>query len=468
MSISERELLRLYGGAVTAGNATLFVGAGLSLDAGLPTWEALLADMRQRADIPPLLRDLPLVAQYIVQNVAGGREALESDILHKLSSAGPRESVGHGWLAELPVDEIWTTNYDNLMERALPSATVIASDDDLKERQRPSRRRILKMHGSLSLAQPPSWRQPPVITRRDYEEYEASHPRLWAALKAAYLTRSMLFLGFSFADPNIELLLRLSRLLNAGASEHFTVLRRPSEPEQERMHELQVKDLERSGVAVYEIADFAELEPFLRRLLRRTRSQTLFVGGSDRDGSDISSVTRSLGHQLSAVNLSLASLAGPSAMRLSYAFGRALLAEQRYRADRVNFYFRRSSKPPPALEERIGTAIYSALDQDALYTSVVSSCRAALFIGGGDRTEAEIATTRALGVPMVPLAMSGGAAQKAWSIMRLEDSGIAVEEHGSEHRDWELLANSDKDVAVSAALRLVQRAMFIESPAQPA
>jgi hypothetical protein len=116
VSISEHELLRKFGTAVETRNAALFVGAGLSREAGYPDWTALLEEPRKRLHLPASVTDLPLVAQYCAQ--AEGRESLNGHILTSLAAIDARPGVGHGHIAHLPVDEIWTTNYDRLIETA--------------------------------------------------------------------------------------------------------------------------------------------------------------------------------------------------------------------------------------------------------------------------------------------------------------------------------------------------------------
>jgi SIR2-like domain len=463
MPISERELLDQYGGAVTAGNAALFIGAGLSLSSGYPGWAELLDGPRSTANIPDDLKDLPLVAQYFVEATPGGRETLEAHILTMLGKVIPTVTPGYAELARLPVDDIWTTNYDCLVEKAIPGISVVASDADLKERRRLGRRRAMKMHGSLTMAQPLGWKAPPVITRRDYEEYEGKYPRLWAALRATYLTRSLLFLGFSFTDPNIDVLLRLSRtLLRVGAPEHFTVMRRPSEPDESRLYELQVADLEKSGVAVHQITEWKELDPLLGRLVRRTRPKLLFVSGSQTEDSDILECCRRLGNRLAEWNLMLTSLAGKAAMITSYAFGRTLLAEERYDPQRIRFYFRGKKEKPPPLEERIGTVTYTALQSEELRRSILSECRAAIILGGGSNTEHEVELARKFGVPVIPLARSGGAARRVWNAISHEQSGISLKDTDDERQNWALLNHEDVDIATSAAVRLVTQAMFLQ------
>ena len=47
---------------------------------------------------------------------------------------------------------------------------------------------------------------------------------MWTVLRASYFSRSMLFMGFSFTDPNVDILLRLARTLGtAGGDRHYAV-----------------------------------------------------------------------------------------------------------------------------------------------------------------------------------------------------------------------------------------------------
>ena len=243
MPLTQDELVRQFGPMVLAGTATLFVGAGLSQGAGYPGWGDLLDPIRSEASIPPSVDDLPLVAEYYIQQVPGGRDRLNADLLSRLGDVTPppTPTEGHKLLAKLNIAETWTTNYDCLIEEADPELKVIVTDSELADRACAGRM-LIKMHGSLGPGTT-GWRVQPVIARSDYESYERGHLRLWTALQAQYLRSTFLFLGFSFSDPNIEILLKLSRRLGVEAPRHYTVIRRPSDPTHLRLHKLQVADL---------------------------------------------------------------------------------------------------------------------------------------------------------------------------------------------------------------------------------
>jgi SIR2-like domain len=462
--MSERNLLDQYGAAVLAGNASLFVGAGMSLEAGFPGWADLLKGPRRQAKIPNI-PDLPLMAQYYVLSTPGGREELESHILRTLSAIAPTPTKGHELIKRLGVGDIWTTNYDCLLERAIPTARIVTSEEDLVKRSVSSSKQITKMHGSLKDSEPSGWRELPVITRSDYEQYETLHPRMWASLRASYMTRSFLFLGFSFSDPNIEILLRLSRtLLNVGAPEHFTVLKRPSDPREVRNHELRVQDLEASGMAVHEIHDYDDIAPLLERLVRRTRKARLFIAGSEgTNPEDVLTVGKKIGHRLAEIPIEVVSLAGPAGLAVSFPFGYSLRANSSYSPDRIKFYFRQTASPPPPLEQRMGTAVYTGWTRDEILDDVLPECRAVLVLGGGERTKEEVDRSVALRLPVVPVPLSGGTARRTYDESTIDILlGRAASE--ADMRDWQNLKDGDSDVATAAVLRLVRRAMYLEIP----
>jgi hypothetical protein len=458
--ITERELLAQYGRTATWSSASLFVGAGLSRTAGYPGWDALLSDARAAATIPDGVEDLPLVAQYYVQSVAGGRADLESRLLAELSKVAPTPADGHKALARLPVETTWTTNYDPLLEKARGYSKVILREDDFAVHDGPAFPRLIKLHGSLT-EDGQAWAEDPVITRGDYERYEELHPRMWASLRAAYLTNSFLFLGFSFTDPNLEIMLRLSRSLrDQKPPRHFTVLSRPPGGDELRMHELLCTDLEKTGIAVCEITDFAELPPLLERLIRRTRPQRLFVSGSDDKGTlDIKPFARRLGSRLTDLRIELASLGGEAGMQASFGAGRAAIAVGKYDPYKIQLHFRRSPDPAPPLPERIGTAIYSEHGKEDLRLEVLRECRAAVVVGGGATTHEEVDVATALRLPIVPVACTGGSAQATWN--RLTPDGAGLPDTAEVKRDWQNLNEADIDIAAAAASRLIATGMYL-------
>ncbi|CAM5708332.1 hypothetical protein MAUB1S_05201 [Mycolicibacterium aubagnense] len=463
------ELIDTFGAAVLEGNAALFVGAGLSLDAGLPGWSDLLNPLRSECDVPAELTDLPLVAEYIGTDAReGGRDRLEHHILDQIVLADPAPSESHRLIPKLRVKEIWTTNYDELIERAVPDAAVAIQEEDIRSIGS-AKATIIKMHGSVD-AVGRRWAKAPVITRSDYEAYEIKRPRTWSLLRATYLSRTFLFLGFSFTDPNIEILLRLARTLGTNVHDrHMTVLRRPpaDKPTERRLHDLRVKDLTASGVRVLEIDDYHEIIPLLNDLVRRTRPPRIFVAGSQKPGVDGGEPDRNVIVPWSnavAIELigetrwELTSLGGPAGWDVTSVVAQARRAEGTYDPNTLTFHFRAKEEPPPPMEMRLGTAVYTDLPREELVGELLDECRAMVVIRGGQRTAEEIEWAEARGVGIIPIAASGGAAHDYWVAHSAAPPALGGQPVSEQ--TWQNLNNSQHAVAARAAHALLKQAMY--------
>lgn len=463
MPIDQYELVDSFGKSALRGNGALFVGAGVSCAAGMPSWADLLEPLRINADVPPMA-DFPLMAEYIVRSPHGGLDGLHYDVLEAICDAdmGSIAQI-HRLLSRLPLQEIWTTNYDQLIERACPGSAVVLKDDDVRTIGTLDRT-IIKMHGSIDAGPPRSWGRVPILTRTDYETYEDNFPRTWALLRASYLSRTMLFLGFSFTDPNVELLLRLARRYGTSVFDrHLTVIKRPEPNEMSALqfHKLRVADLESSGVRVCEISHYNDLQPILVALVRRTRPPQMFISGSAQSAppGDIEKWCSAMASQLATTpNWKLASLGGHAGWLTTREVARILRAENTYDPGQLLFYFRAKNEPAPSLDERVGTAVYTDLTRELLVPEVLDSCRALLVIRGGTRSKEEIDWAQSAGVGIVPLSASGGAAREYWEQTREDPPDL-----GGRPIDplvWSRLDHENPLVSARAAHQLLRQAMY--------
>lgn len=148
-----------------------------------------------------------------------------------------------------------------------------------------------------------------VITKDDYEEYGINSRKLFRdVLEGNLLTKTFLFLGFSFSDPNFNFVISKMRVLLGDSSRaHYCILKNISKPnkddyrEQEKYEiairdykyssikqDLQINDLNRYGIKVYLIDNYSEITDILRTLLNKYRRKTVFISGSAEKYSPIS------------------------------------------------------------------------------------------------------------------------------------------------------------------------------------
>src|SRR5262249_45940969 len=106
--------------AILGGECVLFAGAGLSRGAGLPDWGQLMDRLARELEIASRdgLDNLDL-AQWFRQRFtpAGLEEIIRATFADP--DAAPRPTLAHYLLMSLPVRHVITTNYDDLLERAL-------------------------------------------------------------------------------------------------------------------------------------------------------------------------------------------------------------------------------------------------------------------------------------------------------------------------------------------------------------
>jgi SIR2-like domain len=190
--------------ALAQGNLVLFVGAGLSMGAGLPGWPALVRPLAQSvgyrqfpADDEHITTDHLISAAQHYEN-QHGRIKLIEHLRERLDTTGKRPTTVHQLLASCPVRIIFTTNFDDLIEQALREARrrfnrVVATEElafgGSDEVQ------VIKLCGELD--RPASI----VFTRDDYNTYFDKHPRLAELLRMALESHTALFLGYSLQDP---------------------------------------------------------------------------------------------------------------------------------------------------------------------------------------------------------------------------------------------------------------------------
>ena len=191
------------------GELALFLGAGVSVPAGLPSWTALVDQLVKRSSLVTTdLNGLSALdqAELLERSTTGiGRRVAR--IIRKHA----RPSLAHSLLAGLECREVVTTNYDRLYEVAAgatrrPATTVLPW-------QRTTGRDpwILKMHGDV--------RRPAsiVLTRRHFVRYDATTRPAGSLLQGLLMTRHLLMVGASLNDDNV---VRLAHEVQAFREDH--------------------------------------------------------------------------------------------------------------------------------------------------------------------------------------------------------------------------------------------------------
>ncbi len=183
------------------GRLVPFMGAGVSVSAGLPTWAKLIDQLAVTAELTGTQRhqlgELDVLDQGHVLRELFQEQGLDFGATVVAAVDRDRYGLAPALLATLPVTQAVTLNYDRLFEIAsadaghrvavLPEASAAAGD-----------RWLLKLHGSVT--DPSSI----VLTRDDYLGYGANREALSAIVKALLITHHLLFVGFGLTDDHFH------------------------------------------------------------------------------------------------------------------------------------------------------------------------------------------------------------------------------------------------------------------------
>ena len=175
------------------GAASVFVGAGFSIPAGFVNWTELMTEIA--LDLGLNInneKDLISIAQYHV-NENRTRSKLNRKILEEFTDE-TMETENHRIISRLPVSSIWTTNYDQLLEKTFLKENKVV---DVKYNNsqllttKPKRDVVIyKMHGDVNHP------NDAILTKEQYEQYHQTHEPFINALTGELTTKTFLFIGF--------------------------------------------------------------------------------------------------------------------------------------------------------------------------------------------------------------------------------------------------------------------------------
>lgn len=210
------QLLQAY----RAKRLILFVGAGVSMGLGLPSWRQLIDHVAKELEFDPDIfrtygSDLTLAEFYRVTKGQIGPLRSWMDREWHSSAIDISKSRVHELIARAGFELIYTTNYDRWLERSFDhhrqSYSKVATVGDLTTLV-PGKTQIVKFHGDFdddtSI----------VLDETSYFERLQFESPLDIKFRSDVLGRSVLFIGYSLSDINIRYLFyRLANLWKASS-----------------------------------------------------------------------------------------------------------------------------------------------------------------------------------------------------------------------------------------------------------
>ena len=215
---------KAYSKAIQNGYAAIFAGAGLSKASGFVDWNELLDDLAKEIKLDVKKEnDLVEVAQYYCNEKQSRNEINERILNRFVTDSQENESIKI--LSELPIHTFWTTNYDHLIEDTLKKSgkrvDIKLTPQNLATNLSGNDAVVYKMHGDCSTP------ENCVIIKDDYELYNETRQLFSTTLQGDLVSKTFLFIGFSFEDPNLKYILsRIRVLLDKNRRTHYLFLKK--------------------------------------------------------------------------------------------------------------------------------------------------------------------------------------------------------------------------------------------------
>ncbi|UZD21804.1 SIR2 family protein [Algoriphagus halophytocola] len=224
--------------AIEKNSFGIYVGAGLSMGAELPSWSQFLNDLisiLEKKDIASNrvseMRDLALIPSKYLMLAEEIRSLIQNDleklVREKFEDKSKQPTAVHDALVKIKSKFIITTNYDTLIERALvknfsnffPTVYTYKDASSINYSLWNGDFFVLKAHGDAKTP------KEIILTERDYRNIIYNQMGYQSILHAIFSTNSILFLGVSLDDPELTLLLRyIHNIFHGGTPNHYALL----------------------------------------------------------------------------------------------------------------------------------------------------------------------------------------------------------------------------------------------------
>lgn len=273
---------------IKEGNAAIFAGAGLSVPAGFVDWKKLLEPIANELGLEiDRESDMVSLAQYHYNENGFNRSRINQLIMNGFPTSQPI-TENHKILSRLPISTYWTTNYDKLIEQALCSERKVPDVKYTIEHLALTKQNrdavVYKMHGDVDHP------NAAVIIKDDYESYYSKMGPFITALSGDLVSKTFLFLGLSFTDPNLDYILsRIRSTYSDSQRNHYCMLKKIEENVGEesvdfeyrkRKQELFINDLKRFNIKVLMLDSYDEITSVLKIIERKLKEKTVFISGS--------------------------------------------------------------------------------------------------------------------------------------------------------------------------------------------
>lgn len=287
------------------GTFSVFCGAGASSDATNTGWDKLFTDKTQTFYKEKCSSDLYFLADLEKRYI--NSDNFLTDICKKILQYSNCESEHINNIVKLNINQIWTTNFDCIIENTVKrnlgvEPKIIDKSQDILRNGLDFPYTIYKLNGSISFLSEndaPAGRQvcleepekkvdvennSMVLTKADYFDYFEKQRLLFEILKRQLVLDSFLFIGYSFSDDLVLNALReIKKIFPYKGKTHYRFVNYDK-------NEIKKEYLEMESQYYYDeyniktifINEFTDIDIYLKEIYQRFCNHNVFISGSFR------------------------------------------------------------------------------------------------------------------------------------------------------------------------------------------
>lgn len=261
------------------GTFSVFCGAGADCDATKQQWEDIYNDKTKKfykKESPDIYFLADLEKKYY------NSKSFLDDICGKLSKVSNLESEHINNIVNLNINQIWTTNFDNIIENTIERKfgfypTVIKESSDLFTQGLNSRYIVYKLNGCVT--KPDTM----ILTKSDFFGYFKKQRLLFEMLKRQLVLDSFLFVGYSFSDDLVLNALReIKEVFPNKGKVHYRFLKGNKVDSKEYYSYESSYYYDNYNIRTIYIDDYSQVDLYLQELYNRFCNHNVFISGSFR------------------------------------------------------------------------------------------------------------------------------------------------------------------------------------------
>lgn len=287
--------------AIEQNDISFFAGSGVSVPSGIGDWDKHYRRVLQRFGAGYLLDedfDMPEIVQLLAAEKSDGRKLFE-EFKESFDKPHIRPNPYHYAMLRSGVSRIWTTNYDNLFERANEISGFgynTVNDDQMLLQNFRKPGLIVKMNSDFFKAvyeENLDWHM--VFTQEQFDLIEQRRPEIWRLFEDDYRNKCIIFVGVSFRDPALRRIVAVARQKIRGTRyNHYLLMKRATDLAKQKIQDLQADNLQRQYIETIFVNEFNQIMRFVSEIAIKSIKPIIGFSGSLRTSSEGGKVSEEL------------------------------------------------------------------------------------------------------------------------------------------------------------------------------